>query len=322
MDVGWSRSVAWTGPTRGRTDRGRRELADRLGRAGGGPRKGDRQGREPRVLLQPRPGDLGRGLPAGDDRPRRRMGRGPPRCRPAEARRAASWSVGSASAPASGGRRRPPTRRPAGRRRRCRRQRVEPFGRIGVALTVIGFLLSVGGVVLRGLAAGRRAVGQHVRVHHQRDGARRRRSTWCWSGGPGMRWLGLPVTLLAAVGNGLAVTVFYVAVAPLVPALHSVWFVIHIVAAAIAGAAFNIGGLLSILFLIKQRAERRGTVARLPRAGCPTLAPARPAARTGSSPSPSRCGRSPSPPARSGPSTPGAATGAGTRRRPGPWSPG
>ena len=33
----------------------------------------------------------------------------------------------------------------------------------------------------------------------------------------GMRWLGLPVTLLAAVGNGLAVTVFYVAVAPLVP---------------------------------------------------------------------------------------------------------
>ena len=76
----------------------------------------------------------------------------------------------------------------------------------------------------------------------------------------GVRWLGLPVTLLAAIGNGLAVTVFYVAVAPLVPALHSVWFVIHIVAAAIAGAAFNIGGLLSILYLLKQRAEERGTV--------------------------------------------------------------
>src|SRR5918998_1639407 len=76
----------------------------------------------------------------------------------------------------------------------------------------------------------------------------------------GVRWLGLPVTLLAAIGNGLAVTVFYVAVAPLVPALHSVWFVIHIVAAAIAGAAFNIGGLLAILYLLKQRAEGRGTV--------------------------------------------------------------
>ena len=76
----------------------------------------------------------------------------------------------------------------------------------------------------------------------------------------GLRWLGLPVTLLAAVGNGLAVTVFYVAVAPLVPALHSVWFLIHIVAAAISGAAFNIGGLMSILYLVKKRAEDRGQV--------------------------------------------------------------
>jgi cytochrome c-type biogenesis protein CcsB len=68
------------------------------------------------------------------------------------------------------------------------------------------------------------------------------------------------VTLLATVGNGLAVTVFYVAVAPLVPALHSVWFVIHIVAAAIAGAAFNVGGVASILYLLKKRAEDRGRV--------------------------------------------------------------
>ena len=76
----------------------------------------------------------------------------------------------------------------------------------------------------------------------------------------------MPVTLLAAVGNGLAVTVFYVAVAPLVPALHSVWFLIHIVAAAISGAAFNVGGVMSILYLIKKRAEERDNVTRLPRA--------------------------------------------------------
>jgi cytochrome c-type biogenesis protein CcsB len=137
--------------------------------------------------------------------------------------------------------------------------RVEQFGRIGVALTVIGFLLSVTGVVLRGLAAGRAPWGNMfeftisamvfvVGVY----------LVMVWRAG--VRWLGLPVTLLAAIGNGLAVTVFYVAVAPLVPALHSVWFVIHIVAAAIAGAAFNIGGLLSILYLLKQRAEERGTV--------------------------------------------------------------
>jgi cytochrome c-type biogenesis protein CcsB len=47
-----------------------------------------------------------------------------------------------------------------------------------------------------------------------------------------------------------------------------VWFLIHITAAAIAGAAFNVGGLMSILYILKKRAEDRGTVggylARLP----------------------------------------------------------
>jgi cytochrome c-type biogenesis protein CcsB len=139
------------------------------------------------------------------------------------------------------------------------RQRVETFGRMGVALTVLGFLLSVTGVVFRGLAAGRAPWGNMfeftisamvfvVAVY----------LIMVWRAG--VRWLGLPVTLLAAVGNGLAITVVYVAVAPLVPALHSVWFVIHIVAAAISGAAFNVGGLLSILYLVKKRAEDRGRV--------------------------------------------------------------
>jgi cytochrome c-type biogenesis protein CcsB len=138
-------------------------------------------------------------------------------------------------------------------------RRVEQFGRMGVALTVIGFLLSVVGVLTRALAAQRAPWGNMfeftitamvfvVGVY----------LILVWRAG--LRWLGLPVTMLAAVGNGLAVTVFYVAVAPLVPALHSVWFLIHIVAAAIAGAAFNVGGLMSILYLIKQRAEDRGTV--------------------------------------------------------------
>jgi cytochrome c-type biogenesis protein CcsB len=54
--------------------------------------------------------------------------------------------------------------------------------------------------------------------------------------------------------------VFYVAVAPLVPALHSVWFIIHIVAAAIAGAAINVGGIASVLYVLRKRAEDRGQV--------------------------------------------------------------
>ena len=138
-------------------------------------------------------------------------------------------------------------------------RRVEQFGRMGVALTIIGFLLSVVGVLTRALAAHRAPWGNMfeftimavvfiVGVY----------LIMVWRAG--VRWLGLPVTLLAAVGNGLAVTVFYVAVAPLVPALHSVWFLIHIVAAAISGAAFNIGGVMSIFYLVKKRAEDRNNV--------------------------------------------------------------
>jgi cytochrome c-type biogenesis protein CcsB len=130
---------------------------------------------------------------------------------------------------------------------------------MGVALTVIGFLLSVAGLLLRGLAAHRAPWGNMfeftVTAMIFIVGAY---LIMVWRAG--VRWLGLPVTLLAAVGNGLAVTVFYVAVAPLVPALHSVWFLIHVVAAAISGAAFNVGGVMSILYLIKKRAEDRDGV--------------------------------------------------------------
>jgi len=139
------------------------------------------------------------------------------------------------------------------------RERVEMFGRVGIALTLVGLLLSVGGVGLRGLAAGRAPWGNMFEfITSAMVFVVAAYLVMVWRAGA--RWLGLPVTLLAALGNGLAVTVFYVAVAPLVPALQSVWFIIHIVAAAIAGAAFNIGGLLSILYLIKKRAETRGTV--------------------------------------------------------------
>ena len=139
------------------------------------------------------------------------------------------------------------------------RRRVEQLGRIGVTLTVIGFLLSLAGVLARGVAAGRAPWGnmfEFTTTAMVFVVAAYLLMVWK----AGIRWLGLPLTLLAAVANGLAVTVFYVAVAPLVPALHSVWFVIHIVAAAIAGAAFNVGGLMSVLYLVKKRAEDRGTV--------------------------------------------------------------
>jgi len=147
--------------------------------------------------------------------------------------------------------------------------RVDRNGRVGVSLTVLGAAVHVAAVVLRGIAAGRAPWGNMYEFVTSTLAIVAVLYLVLVLAGR-MRWLGLPATLLLVIGQGLAVTVFYVAVAPLVPALHSVWFVVHIVAAAVAGAAFNVGGMASALYLARTRAERRGRVggylARLPEA--------------------------------------------------------
>lgn len=139
------------------------------------------------------------------------------------------------------------------------RLRVDLNGRLALAATVVVALVHVTAVVLRGLAAERWPWGNMYEfvttslafavLFHLFASFKL-----------GARWLGLGVTLLAAVGLGLAVTVFYVDVAPLVPALHSVWFIIHIVTAAISGAGFNVGAIAAILYLIRRHAEDKGEV--------------------------------------------------------------
>ena len=146
------------------------------------------------------------------------------------------------------------------------RLRTDMFGRMGLALTLIGWACHLVGVVSRGIAANRFPWGN---MYEFVTAALFLVVTfYLVLAFRGARWLGLPVALLVVIGQGLAVTVFYVAVAPLVPALHSVWFIVHIVVACTAGAAFNVGGLLSILYLLKSRAERReqlrGYLAKLP----------------------------------------------------------
>ena len=147
--------------------------------------------------------------------------------------------------------------------------RASRFGRIGLGLMLVAVLCHVAGVVLRGVAAQRAPWGNMYEFVTSSLGFAALFALYLiWRRGWG--WLGLPITLLLAVGQGLAVTVFYVAVAPLVPALHSVWFIIHIVAAAIAGAAFNLGGIAAILYFFRVRAENKGPVrgylARMPSA--------------------------------------------------------
>ena len=142
---------------------------------------------------------------------------------------------------------------------KTRDRRVELFGRLGLNIAVIATACSLLGVVLRGVAAQRAPWGNMyeftisavtvIALAYLVMGFRF-----------GMRWIGLPVTLVLSLALGLSVTVLHVDVAPLVPALNSVWFIIHIAAATVAGAAFNLGAAASVLYLIRARMERKGRV--------------------------------------------------------------
>ena len=135
-------------------------------------------------------------------------------------------------------------------------ERSDRFGRIGLALTILGLVLHGVGVVSRGLAAQRVPWGSMyefaitgsfavvvayvflVRRYH-------------------VRWLGLLVTGFLVIVLGIAVLVLYRPVGPLVPALHSYWLLIHVSAAATAGGAYTVGALASVLFLLRSRLEAR-----------------------------------------------------------------
>ncbi|TWD79716.1 cytochrome c-type biogenesis protein CcsB [Kribbella amoyensis] len=136
--------------------------------------------------------------------------------------------------------------------------RTELASRIGVVLTIFAFVLHAGGVLTRGLAVTRVPWGNMYEFAITASLAvaavyiallKRYR----------LQWMGLGVTFVLAATLGIAVLALYVPAADLLPALHSYWLVIHVSAAAIAGGAFTVGGLASVLYLIKNRAERRET---------------------------------------------------------------
>ncbi len=135
-------------------------------------------------------------------------------------------------------------------------ERSDRFGRIGLSLTVLGVLLLAVGVVARGLAAHRVPWGSmyefsitgSLTVSVAYLFLVRRYS---------VRWLGLLVTGFLVTVLGLAVIVLYRPVAPLVPALHSYWLLIHVSAAATAGGAYTVGALASVLYLLRNRLEEK-----------------------------------------------------------------
>ncbi len=147
--------------------------------------------------------------------------------------------------------------------------RVDVFGRVGLSLTVLGTALLAAGVLARGFAAERVPWGNM----YEFSLAGALVVLLVYLGlvvRAGIAWLGPIVTGFAVVVLGLSILA-YVPPGPLVPALDSYWLVLHVSAAAIAGAAFVVGAGTSALFLVKERAERRrgspattGLLGRLP----------------------------------------------------------
>ena len=140
-------------------------------------------------------------------------------------------------------------------------------GNIGMSLTWLAFGVLLVGVVLRGIWAERVPWGTMYEfsltmslgilavfliVSLRRD----------------VRWLGLPVVGITLLSLGMAVTVLYTEAAQLVPALKSWWLVIHVSAAVVCAGAFTVSTMIALLYLWRERAERRdrvtGIVAKLP----------------------------------------------------------
>jgi cytochrome c-type biogenesis protein CcsB len=80
-----------------------------------------------------------------------------------------------------------------------------------------------------------------------------------------LRSIATLITGFALLVLGSAVTLFYVEVKTLMPALQSYWLVIHVVVAILATAFFNIAGALHTVYLLKtsKRAQQDGTYAKV-----------------------------------------------------------
>ncbi|MCR3719997.1 MULTISPECIES: c-type cytochrome biogenesis protein CcsB [Prauserella salsuginis group] len=132
--------------------------------------------------------------------------------------------------------------------------RAERFGRMGVALTVLGLLLHASALVLRGLATNRVPWGNMyeyvmitcfvavaawlvlLRKHPVRHLS---------------MFVLLPNVILMFIGG----TWLYAVAAPLQPALQSYWLIIHVAAAAASSGVFLVPGVASIFYLVKARNE-------------------------------------------------------------------
>jgi cytochrome c-type biogenesis protein CcsB len=133
--------------------------------------------------------------------------------------------------------------------------RMDRVGRMAVSLTVLGVLVHVASIVLRGLAVHRWPLGNMYEYISFITAV----AVVCWL--VSMRrfrvrrlggWLLAPVLVLML----LNASVFYTLAAPVRPALQSYWLVIHVTIMSSSSGILLLPGVLSVFYLIRSANER------------------------------------------------------------------
>ena len=148
-------------------------------------------------------------------------------------------------------------------------RRTTLFGRLGLLLLVIATAVHAVSLVSRGMAADPNRVPWGNMFEFTLS------ATFVLSLGYLLAYRRFSLAWMGPIVAGVEVSVLMAAaiwlhdeVAPLTEALDSPWLVIHVVSAVIATGAFTLGGIASVLFLLKERAvakgRTRGYLARVP----------------------------------------------------------
>ena len=138
----------------------------------------------------------------------------------------------------------------------ARSYRLRRVGAIAISLTVLGFLLNLGAVLARGVAAQRAPWGNMYEFTLVAGVAAGAAFLVCLTKQP-VRELGVWIVAVVVLALGLGVTVLYAPVDALMPVLNSYWLVIHVAAAITSGGVFTLGAIAAVLLLIRSRADRR-----------------------------------------------------------------
>ena len=136
--------------------------------------------------------------------------------------------------------------------------------RVSLALTILGTLILAASVIMRGIAAAR--VPWANLYEYSISGALILMMIYLISiRSQEVRMMGTFVVGFVLLVLGTAVSVFYVEVVSLMPALQSYWLVIHVLVALLATGFFSLAATLSAAYLLKtanwvENAKTKGTL--------------------------------------------------------------